>query len=184
MAVLHKNYNPRIKYNSDYSIGHDVNKEYLSSLSKWLMNKIRKSSRPYHEKHTGAIDNGKPGKTISITETDISKMIVDGNGIDPISGNPLYFGPIQVMQNPTEAQRLGLMTAEEASRRPSADRIDSSVNEYSVDNVQITTMSSNYGKANFDNDLTSTSVNIEYKLAKVTINNCSASYLTSVLKGL
>ena len=51
MAVLHKNYNPRIKYNSDYSIGHDVNKEYLSSLSKWLMNKIRKSSRPYHEKY-------------------------------------------------------------------------------------------------------------------------------------
>ena len=42
-------------------------------------------------------------------------MIVDGNGIDPISGNPLYFGPIQTMQNPTEAQRLGLMTAEEAS---------------------------------------------------------------------
>ena len=74
------------------------------------------------------------------------------------------------------------MTAEEASTRPSADRIDSSVKEYSVDNVQITTMSSNYGKANFDNDLTSTSVNIEYKLAKVTINNCSASYLTSVLK--
>ena len=28
-------------------------------------------------------------------------MIVDGNGIDPISGNPLYFGPIQIMQNPT-----------------------------------------------------------------------------------
>ena len=184
MAVLHKNYRPRIQFNENFSIGHEINSEYLDSLVTWLMSKIKKSSRPYHEKHSGAKNNGKIGKVVTITKHKLRELIIQSNGVCSISGEPLYFGPIQIMQNPTDALKFGLMTADEKSRRPSADRIDSSLKEYSDENVQITTMKSNLGKSDFDVVSTTTSVILEYKQTKVNIDNCSSSYLIDVLRGL
>lgn len=184
MAVLHKGYRPRIQFNGQYQIGDDINSEYLDSLVNWLMSKIKKSSRPYHEKHTGARNNGKSGKVVSITKDKLRELIIETDGKCSISGNKLYFGPIQVMQNPTDAVRLGLMTMDEKSRRPSADRIDSSLKEYSDTNVQITTMASNLGKGDCDVTTDTSSVVLEYKLAKITIENCTPSYLVDVLNGI
>jgi hypothetical protein len=188
MSVLTKNYKPIVTFNEEYSIGHSINARYLTSVAKYLMSKIKQSSKQYHEKHYGVKNNGKPGKEIRLTLDDIKRMVIESEGKSKLSGKKIFFGPIVVMENPTAALTLGFMTEDQKLRRPSIDRIVSSKKVYDVENSRLVTMAENMGRGNSDTDAGYSSeyatVTLEYKTAKVTLTECTSSYLVDVLKNL
>ena len=188
MSVLTKNYKPIVTFNKEYSIGHSINARYLTSVAKYLMSKIKQSSKQYHEKHNGVKNNGKSGKEIRLTLDDIKRMVIESEGKSKLSGKKLFFGPATVMENPADALTLGFMSEDQKLRRPSIDRIISSKKVYDVENSRLVTMAENMGRGNSDTDAgyssEYTTVTLEYKTAKVTLTECTSSYLVDVLKNL
>jgi hypothetical protein len=182
---LTNNYKPRVKHFSEYSLSDSENYEYVTALAKWAMARIKTSANPYHRKHKGVKDNGKPGKQISVTLTDLKEMIIKSNGKSP-NGVDIHFAPIAVLNAPKNAREVGLLTNEQHSRFPSIDRIDSSKG-YTPDNIQLTTKSYNLGKAN--NDVSATyqtieKVTLKWKGVEVELNQPTASFLATTLKEL
>ncbi len=188
MSVLTKNYKPTVTFNEEYSIGHSINARYLTSVAKYLMSKINQSSREYHKKHKGVKNNGNTGKEVKLTLDDIKRMIIESEGKSKLSGKKIFFGPIMVMENPTAALKFGFMTEDQKLRRPSIDRIISSKKVYDVENSRLITMAENMGRGNSDTDAgynsEYTSVTLEYRTAKVTLTECTSSYLADILKNL
>jgi hypothetical protein len=182
--VLTQNYTPRVSFNFDYGIDHPINEPYLNSLSSWLMERIKRAAKPYHQKHPGVSDNGKKGKVVTITMEQLKQKIRDTNGLSP-DGIPIYFGPTTLMSNPNRAIKLGLMTEEENQRKPSVDRIDSGLKEYSKENVQIVTKKYNLGKSDSNGINTiNPSVKIQVGKVNITLDNCSPQYLAAYTQSL
>ena len=188
MSALTKNYKALVTFNEEFPIEHPINSRYLTSVSKYLMAKIIQSSRAYHEKHYGVQNNGNTGKEIKLTLDDVKRMVIESEGKSTLSGKKLFLGPVTVMENPTDAIRLGFMTEEQKSRRPSIDRIVSSKKVYDIKNSRIITMQENMGRGSSDTDVSfqseHTTVTLEYNSAKVTLTECTSSYLADVLKNL
>ena len=181
---LTKQFTPRISFNYEYKIDHPTNEPYINSLTGWLMERIRRAAKPYHEKHPGVANNGRGGKKVTITMEELKQKIIDTNGISP-DGVPIYFGPIALMASPSQAIRLGLMTEDENQRKPSVDRIDSTLKEYSKENVQIVTKKYNLGKSD-SNDIHTNNPSVKIQIGKVniTLDNCSAQYLAAYTQSL
>lgn len=185
-GTLTENYNPRIKFNSDYPIEHPNNKGYLDMLSALLLTRSKTSAKPYYKKHKGVKDSGKPGKDLTITQDDIRKVIIKSNGKSP-NGVSIYFGPHGILQEPGRAKQIGLLTEDENNRFPSIDRIDSTKG-YIPGNIQLTTKSYNLGKSSdnvlptYQIDKTIT-VSIDYKGVKME-TEMTASFFANVVKEL
>ena len=115
-------------------------------------------------------------------------MVIESEGKSKLSGKKLFFGPATVMENPADALTLGFMSEDQKLRRPSIDRIISSKKVYDVENSRLVTMAENMGRGNSDTDAgyssEYTTVTLEYKTAKVTLTECTSSYLVDVLKNL
>lgn len=183
--ILTKNFNPRIKYYSEYSLSDSENYEYVTALAKWAMGRIRTSAKPYSDKHYGVKDTGKPGKQVTVTLTDLKEMIIKSNGKSP-NGVNIHLAPIGILNNPKNAREVGLLTNEEQSRFPSVDRIDSSKG-YTPDNIQLTTKSYNLGKSSNDAPPTYQTiekVTLKWKGVEVELNQPTASFLATTLKEL
>ncbi len=182
-TILTKDYSPRVKFNPDYGINHDINDKYLTSLSGYLFSNIKSSAKPYHKKHIGVTDNGAKGKVVTITKKQIKQKLIESKGKSP-DGYNLWFGPLAFMQNPSKAIELGLMTSDENSRKPSCDRIDSKLKEYSNKNIQITTKKYNLGKS--DDDTKSVVVNAKIEVGKVniTLEGVTPQYLAAYTQSL
>jgi hypothetical protein len=185
MATTHltKNYRPRIVFNESYGIEHPINAEYVSSLAGYMMTRVRSCARPYHKKHIGVKDNGTKGKVVTITKEQMEQKIRDTKGKSP-DGTLLYFGPVGLLSNPTKAIELGLMTAEENSRKPSPDRIDSNLKEYSNENLQITTKKYNLGKSNDDSTSVVVNAKIEVGKVNITLEGVTPQYLAAYTQSL
>jgi hypothetical protein len=146
------------------------------------------TSLEYHKKHKGVKNNGNTGKEVKLTLDDIKRMVIESEGKSKLSGKKLFFGPVTVMGAPAAALTLGFMTEDQKQRRPSIDRIVSSKKVYDVENSRLVTMAENMGRGNSDTDVGYSSeyvtVTLEYKTAKVTLTECTSSYLVDVLKNL
>jgi hypothetical protein len=151
-------YNPTIKYNPSYPIYHKENDAYVKYLANRLYSNIKKTSKAYHLKHTGVPDRGAKGKVVTVTPLQLESLIRNSNGRCAISGVELFFGPPQSFTEPTKMLNDKHMTEDEALRRPSVDRINSSKG-YTADNIQLTTMSSNAAKGKYSFLPTPTSEN-------------------------
>jgi hypothetical protein len=182
--VLTKNYTPRITFNSEYGIDNPINEPYVNSLAGWLMDRIKRAAKPYHQKHYGVSDNGNKGKIVTITMNQLKQKIKDTKGLSP-DGVPIYFGPTTLMTNPNRAIELGLMTDDENQRKPSVDRIDSGLKVYSNENVQIGTKKYNLGKSDSKvNNTFNPSVQIKIGKVNITLDNCSPQYLAAYTQSL
>lgn len=183
-ATFTENYIPRVSFNSDYGIEHPINEPYVNSLTSWLMERIKRAAKPYHQKHPGVSDNGKKGKVVTITMDELKQKIRDTKGVSP-DGVPIYFGPTTLMSNPNRAIKLGLMTDDENQRKPSVDRIVSEIKEYSNENVQIGTKKYNLGKSDSKvSTITNPSVQIQVGKVNITLDNCSPQYLAAYTQSL
>lgn len=180
---LTKNYRPRVVFNDSYGIEHPINDGYVSSLAGHLMTRVRSCARPYHEKNIGVKDNGAKGKVVTITKEDMKQKIRDTKGKSP-DGTPIYFGPVALLQSPTKAMKLGLMTPDENSRKPSVDRIDSDKKEYSNENIQITTKKYNLGKSNDDSPMGVVNAKIEVGKVNITLEGVTPQYLAAYTQSL
>ena len=180
---LTKNYRPRVVFNPSYGLDHPINDAYLSSCAGYMMTRVKSSARPYHEKHKGVKDNGTKGKIVTITKEEMKQKLIETNGKSPCGSN-LYLGPVAYMQNPKRAMELGLMTAEENSRKPSPDRIDSSLKIYSNDNIQITTKKYNLGKSNDDSPMGVANAKIEVGKVNITLEGVTPQYLAAYTQSL
>jgi hypothetical protein len=185
MATTHltKNYRPRIVFNESYGIEHPINAGYVSSLASYMMTRVRSTARPYHKKHIGVKDNGTKGKLVTITKEQMEQKIRDTKGKSP-DGTSIYFGPVGYLSNPTKAIELGFMTAEENSRKPSPDRIDSNLKEYSNENLQITTKKYNLGKSNDDSTSVVVNAKIEVGKVNITLEGVTPQYLAAYTQSL
>ena len=182
---LTKNYKPRIVFNTDFGIGDSENSTYLNSITNWQMARINRNAKPYHKKHIGVSDNGNTDKEVIITKEELKQKFIDSNGFDP-NGVELYFGPIAYLNNPTRAIALGLMTKDQNSRKPSADRIVSDIKVYSNKNTQITTKRFNLGKGS-DDSYSSVTQNVKVKVLRgveLTIDKCSPQFLAEYTQSL
>ena len=185
-STLTQNYNPRIKFNSDYPIEHPTNKGYLDMLSTFLLTRTKTSAKPYWKKHIGVKDTGKPGKEWTITQEDIKKAIIKSKGKSP-NGINIYFGPHGILQEPGRAKQIGLLTEDENNCFPSIDRIDSTKG-YVSGNIQLTTKNYNLGKSSdnvlptYQIDKTIT-VSLDYKGVKME-TEMTASFFANVVKEL
>jgi len=182
---FNKDYSPRYPFRPEFGIGDPENLKYLNSLTKWLMSKIILNAKPYHEKHNGVSDNGKEGKKITITFEQMKQKIIDTNGVSP-DGIEIYFGSPTLMNSPSRAIELGLMSAEENSRKPSVDRIVSKLKEYSNENIQIVTKGFNLGKGADDSYSTITQ-NVKVKVKngiELILDNCSPQFLAAYTQSL
>jgi hypothetical protein len=181
--VLTKNYRARNPFNPNFGIGDPENNRYLDSLVKWSMAKIKAGAKPFHEKY-GTPDKGAAGKIVSITSAELKQKIIDSKGLSP-DGVKIYFGNIGVLNKPGQAIKVGLMTSDENNRKPSFDRIDSSIKEYSNDNVQVTTKSYNISKGSDDSYSTTTQdIKVKVKNIEFTIDNCSPQFLAHYTQSL
>lgn len=183
-SALTKNYSPRVKYDSNYSISHPNNAEYVKQLATLGMARIKSSAQPYHQKHKGVKNKGKAGKVVTVTIDDLKEIIIKSNGKSP-NGADIYFGSAGILLNPGKALEYGMITNDERSRFPSWDRIDSSKG-YTKENIQLTTKSYNLGKS--END-----VIVEQPIQKVTTKwngidiefvNTTSSFVANTLKEL
>jgi hypothetical protein len=186
---LTKNYKPRIVFNENFGIGDSENLKYLDSFTKWGMARIKKSAKPYHEKHLGVTDNGKKGKDVTVTFDELKQIIIDSNGVSP-DGVKIYFGPLAYLNNPNRAIELGLMTREENSRKPSFDRKNSNEKKgpthYGKNNIQLTTKGFNLGKG-ADDSYSSITQNVKVKVRggiELILDNCSPQFLASYTQSL
>jgi len=186
---LTKNYTPRIKFNTDFSIGDKENEQYLNSLAKWHMGGIKQGAKSYNEKHPGTTNNGKKGKDVIVTVEELKELIIEANGISP-DGAKIYFAPVGYLNNPGQAMKLGLMTADENSRKPSFDRKNTDETmgsiHYIKNNLQHTTMRYNLGKGSNDLSLTMTqNVKIKVKNSiELNIDDCSPQFLAAYTQSL
>lgn len=182
-----KDHKPRYAYDPNFNISDPQNSAYVKSLAKHLLTRMKSSAKAYHEKHKGVKDNGKSGKKVTIKLKQVEQKIRDTRGISP-DGVKIYWGPVAYLQNPGRAIKLGLMTEEENSRKPSVDRIKSVIKEYSNTNVQITTKKYNLGKSS---EAEAKSVNYIYPNAfikiggtEILLNNCSPDWLAQYTHSL
>jgi hypothetical protein len=183
-AKLTKNYNPRFPFNPNFEIGDPENDSYVEALAKWGMGRIRKAAQPFHKKY-GTPNNGHKGKDVIITQDELKQKIIDSKGISP-DGVKIFFGDIGVLNTPGAAIAVGLMTAEENNRKPSFDRIDSSLKKYSVDNIQITTKSYNISKGT-DDDYNPLTQDIKVKITngiEIVIDNCSPEFIANYTQSI
>lgn len=183
------NYKCTYPYQPQFKISSIENSEYVKRLASWMMGRIKSSAKPYHNKHNGVKDSGATGKKVTITHKQLVQKIIDTNGTTD-DGTKLYFGPPVLMANPGRAVKLGLMTSDENSRKPSADRIhskkgDGTNGEYSNDNIQIITKSQNLAKG-ADDVVAAKNHNVKVTVGSVEllIENCSAKYLASYTQSL
>jgi len=184
-STLTKNYSPRVKYDSNYPIGHPNNQQYVDMLANLGMTRITSSAQPYHKKHNGVKNKGKVGKVVTVTIDDLKEIIIKSNGKSP-NGADIYFGPSGILLNPTKAQEYGMITDDDRSRFPSWDRIDSSKG-YSKENIQLTTKSYNLGKSTNDvvsSNLLTERVTIRWKGAEAELYNPTSSFVANTLKEL
>ena len=184
-SKLTKDYKPRVVFNENYGIGHPINDEYVSSLAGYLMARVHSSARPYHLKHPGVTDNGSKGKLVTITKEQMKQKVRECNGKSP-DGTSIYFGPTAYLSNVKKAIAFGFMTKEENSRKPSTDRIDSSLKEYSSQNIQITTKKYNLGKSEDDVPSVSGVANVKIEIGKVniTLDAVTPQYLAAYTQSL
>jgi hypothetical protein len=184
---LTKNYSPNIYYKKEYSIDHIENDRYVTSLAMWGMGRIRTSAKPYAGKHPGVKDTGKPGKKVTVTLDELKKIIINSNGKSP-DGTNIYFAPIGILNAPTRAKELGLLTEDEHNRFPSFDRIVSSLKEYSFSNIQLSTLTYNRVKGERNilptyTDKEVISVRLEYKGVKME-TEMTSSFFANMVKDL
>jgi hypothetical protein len=182
-TALTENYTPRVSFNTEYGIEHPMNDDYVTSVSKWLMQRIKKSAQPYSQKHKGVKDTGKPGKKVEITLEELKQKVRDTKGVDP-NGIPIYWGPTTLMSQSGKAIKLGLMTEDENQRKPSADRLISKDGHYTNDNVQITTKTYNLGKSNSNGSTNTSNVTIKVGKVDILLENCSPQYLAAYTQSL
>ena len=189
MGQFKVDYKPRHTYDSRFSLSSPENEQYINRLAKWLMARINKAALPRHLKHPGVKDNGAPGKKVTITHKQLVQRIVDTNGTT-FDGTKIYFGPIAFMTNPTRAIKLGLMTADENSRKPSADREKSNLKngskgEYSFQNIRVITKRQNLAKGADDfPEVTNPNITVTVGSVELVIGNCSAQYLAEYTQSL
>jgi len=94
------------------------------------------------------------------------------------------------LNNPGQAMKLGLMTADENSRKPSFDRKNTDETmgsiHYIKNNLQHTTMRYNLGKGSNDLSLTMTqNVKIKVKNSiELNIDDCSPQFLAAYTQSL
>jgi len=186
---FNKDYSPRYPFRPEFGIGDPENLKYLNSLTKWLMSKIILNAKPYHEKHNGVSDNGKEGKKITITFEQMKQKIIDTNGVSP-DGIEIYFGSPTLMNSPSRAIELGLMSAEENSRKPSWDRKNTNEENgpihYGKNNIQLTTKGFNLGKGADDSYSTITQ-NVKVKVKngiELILDNCTPQFLAAYTQSL
>lgn len=183
---LTKDYQPRHPFNPNYPIDHKYQREYVTAISKVLLGNIKNaSSKAYHEKHNGTKDNGALPKKVTITLKEMEKLVKESNSKAP-NGEEIYWPSVGVMNHPTKAMELGLMTKEQNKRRPSFDRIKSSLKEYSYDNGVISTIRYNMMKGNDDGHIVNNlSVKIELPNGfKINLDNPSVEYLSQYTQSL
>ena len=187
--VFTSNYKCTHPYLPQFKIGSAENSEYVERLAKWMMSRIKSAAKAYHEKNNGVKDNGATGKKVTITHKQLVQKIIDTNGTTE-DGTKLYFGPTVLMTNPGRAVKLGLMTSDENSRKPSADRIRSKKDngtkgDYSNENMQIITKSQNLAKGADDvAPNTNHNVKVTVGVVELLIENCSAKYLAAYTQSL
>ena len=178
--TLTENYKPRIEYNSEYPISHTINRPYIKQLAVWGMERIKSSAKPYHQKHNGVKNNGKMGKEVTVTLAELEEIIIKSDGKSP-NGIDIYFGPVGILRNPGQAEKLGFITSEQRSRFPSFDRINSS-QYYTVNNIQLTTKSYNLGKSSNDVSISKQIIEkatIRWKGVEVELNDFTQCYKES-----
>lgn len=182
---LTKDYRPRLKYDSNYSLGHIDNDAFVTQLANWCIRRAKSSANPYHKKHNGVRDNGKKGKQVTVTLKEMKQIIINSNGKSP-DGVDIHLAPIGILNKPKNAIEVGLLTNEQHSRFPSVDRIDSSKG-YTADNIQLTTKSYNLGKSSNDAPPTYQTiekVTLKWKGVEVELNQPTSSFLANTLKEL
>lgn len=184
---LTKDYQPRYSFNPNYPIEHELNGEYVTAISKVLLGRLKKTAKAYHEKHNGTKDNGALPKKVTVTLKEVEKLVKESNSKAP-NGQEIYWPSPGVMNHPTKAMELGLMTKEQNKRRPSFDRIKSSLKEYSYDNGVISTIRYNMMKGNDDGHIVNASyVSVKVELQngiKINLDNPSPEYLSQYTQSL
>lgn len=184
---LTKDYQPRYPFNPNYPISHPLNGEYVTAISKVLLGNVKKTAKAYHEKHNGTKDNGALPKKVTITLEEMEKLVKESDSKAP-NGQPIHWPSVGVMNHPTKAMELGLMTKEQDKRRPSFDRIKSSLKEYSYDNGVISTIRYNQMKGDDDGHIVDSSyVSVKVELPngfKINLDNPSAEYLSQYTQSL